>query len=360
MAKKMLFVFNLKAGTSAVRGKAADIINILTRGGYDVTAHPSQGPDDMERFVAERGGDFDIVVTCGGDCSLNDTINGLMTLEDPPPLGYIPTGTMNDFAASHNINGNMLLAAKDVVNGMEVYTDIGRFNGRYFSYVAAFGAFTDVAYDTPQASKNIFGKGAYFFEGIRRLPMISSQHLKVKCDTLETEGDYIYGMASNALSVGGFSLNKMAAVSMDDGCFELVLVKKGISAFFNAPVMLAAITQDIEHNRYLEYAKTSKVVLTSDEPVSWTLDGEFGGDVHEATIECVPRKLKIIVPQSEYTIGMQWSQRRRSVSPEFHPDRRFRHLPQEQEQEHQDAHARIAPPKSFFGMHWFGRNRVHK
>ncbi len=372
MAKKMLLVFNLKAGTSSVRGKVADILNILTRGGYDVTAHPSQGPDDMERYVRGRGHEFDVVVVCGGDGSLNNTINGLMTLDDPPPLGYIPTGTMNDFAASHQINSNMLLAAKDVVNGMETYTDIGCFNGRYFSYVAAFGAFTDVAYGTPQASKNIFGKGAYLVEGIRRLPMISAQHLKVKCDNLEAEGDYIYGMASNALSVGGFNLDRKTSVSMDDGCFELILVKKGVTAIFNAPVMLAALTQNIENNRYLEYARTSKVVLTSEEPISWTLDGEFGGDIQEATIECIRQKLKIIVPQSEYGPGMQWGQRKRSVQPQFNPQRNLlgihgnpkktadsveRHFHYEDSGMQWDQRRRTVPHhfnphRSFFGLPW--------
>lgn len=297
MNKKMLFLFNLKAGTAGIRTRAADIIDIFTRGGYDVLAHPSQSASDMEEFVKERGEEFDIVVTCGGDGSLNDTINGLMALDNPPPLGYIPTGTMNDFASSHHLNNNLLVAASDIVHGSVVYTDVGRFNGRYFSYVAAFGAFTDVAYDTPQASKNLFGKTAYILEGIKRLATLTSYHLKVECDELETEGDYIYGMVSNALTVGGINLNRKGYVEIDDGCFELVLVKKGISDILNAQVMLSAVVQGVEKNKYIEYARTKKVVVTADEPLSWTLDGEFGGGVHEATIECIEKKLQIIVPR---------------------------------------------------------------
>lgn len=296
MNKKMLFLFNIKAGTSGIRTKAADIINIFTRGGYDVLAHPSQSPTDMEEIIKARGKEFDLVVTCGGDGSLNDTINGLLALEDPPALGYIPTGTMNDFASSHHLNSNMLIAAKDIVSGKEIYTDIGYFNGRCFSYVAAFGAFTDVAYDTPQATKNLLGKSAYIFEGIKRLPTITSQHLKVECEELETKGDYIYGMVSNALTVGGININNKAPVSMDDGYFELILVKKGISEIFNAQVMLAAFVQGVEHNKFIEYAKTKRVVLTGEEPVSWTLDGEYGGDPTVAEIKCVPKRLKIMVP----------------------------------------------------------------
>ena len=296
MNQKMLFLFNIKAGTSAVRSKVGDIINIFTKGGYDVLAHPSQSSTDIEEFIKARGGEFDIVVVCGGDGSLNDTINGLMVLDNPPPLGYIPTGTMNDFAASHHLNSNMLVAANDIVNGELTDTDVGCFNGRYFSYVAAFGAFTDVAYDTPQMSKNLFGKSAYIFEGMKRLPMLSSYHVKIECEELETEGDYIFGMASNAMTVGGIKMNKKTMVSMGDGYFEVMLVKKGISDFFNAQMMLHAIVQGVEHNKFITYVRTKEVRLTFDEPVSWTLDGEFGGDVQEATVTCIEKKLKIYVP----------------------------------------------------------------
>lgn len=296
MNKKMLFLFNIKAGTSAIRPKVGDIIEIFTKGGYDVLAHPSQSPTDIEDFIKARGHEFDIVVICGGDGSLNDTINGLMSLDDPPPLGYIPTGTMNDFAASHQLNNNMLVAASDIVHGTLAYTDVGCFNCRYFSYVAAFGAFTDVAYDTPQASKNIFGKSAYIFEGIKRLPTLSSYHVKVECEEMETEGDYVFGMTSNAMTVGGFKMNKKAEISMNDGYFETILVKKGISDFFNAQMMLHAVVQGVENNKFITYVRTKKVKLTFDEPVSWTLDGEFGGEVQDATVTCIKKKLKIYVP----------------------------------------------------------------
>ena len=303
MRKKLLFLFNMKAGTAAVRSKVGGIIDIFTRGGYDVLAHPSQSSTDMEEFTVAHGADFDLVVACGGDGSLNDTINGLMRLKTPPPLGYIPTGTMNDFAASHRLNSNMFVAASDIVQGQEHYTDIGCFNGRYFSYVAAFGAFTDVAYDTPQSSKNIFGKSAYLFEGAKRLVTLGSYHLKVECEGIEPEGDYIFGMTSNALSVGGIRMEKKAPISMDDGCFEVMLIKRGISDFFNAQVLLGALIQDVEHNKFISYAKTRKVKLSSEEPISWTLDGEYGGDVTEATISCIEKKLKIVTPPHPLSLG---------------------------------------------------------
>lgn len=297
MNKKMLFLFNIKAGTSGIRNKTADIIDIFTRGGYDVLAHPSQSATDMEDFIKARGNEFDVVVTCGGDGSLNDTINGLMALENPPVLGYIPTGTMNDFAASHHLSNNMMIAASDIVHGDITYTDVGCFNGRYFSYVAAFGAFTDVSYDTPQSTKNILGKSAYILEAVKRIPLLGSNHMKIKCNDLEFENDFIYGMACNSLTVGGISLDRKGDLELDDGRFNVILIRKGISDILNASVMLNSVLMGLEKSKHIDFIRTNRVTITSDEPISWTLDGEFGGDVTEATIECIEKKLKIIVPK---------------------------------------------------------------
>ncbi|MBQ2765212.1 MAG: YegS/Rv2252/BmrU family lipid kinase [Firmicutes bacterium] len=297
MNKKMLFLFNIKAGTSGVRSRAADIIDIFTKGGYDVLAHPSQSASDMEDIVRERGEEFDVVVTCGGDGSLNDTINGLMALDDPPALGYIPTGTMNDFASSHHLNHNMMVAASDIVHGELIYTDVGRFNGRYFSYVSAFGAFTDVSYDTPQATKNLLGKTAYLLEAVKRIPLLSSNHMKIQCDDLEFENDFIYGMASNSLTVAGLPLDRKGDLALDDGYFNVVLIRKGISEILNAQVMLNAVLMGLEKSKHIDYIRTKSITITSDEPIPWTLDGEFGGEVKEAKIECMEKKLKLIVPK---------------------------------------------------------------
>lgn len=293
----MLFLFNIKAGTSGIRNKTADIIDIFTRGGYDVLAHPSQSATDMEDFIKARGNEFDVVVTCGGDGSLNDTINGLMALENPPALGYIPTGTMNDFAASHHLSNNMMIAASDIVHGDITYTDVGCFNGRYFSYVAAFGAFTDVSYDTPQSTKNILGKSAYILEAVKRIPLLGSNHMKIKCNDLEFENDFIYGMACNSLTVGGISLDRKGDLELDDGRFNVILIRKGISDILNASVMLNSVLMGLEKSKHIDFIRTNRVTITSDKPISWTLDGEFGGDVTEATIECIEKNLKIIVPK---------------------------------------------------------------
>lgn len=297
MNKKMLFMFNPKAGKSAIKNSLSDILNIFTVGGYDLFVHPSQAPMDIQEFVQKRGNEFDVVVTCGGDGSLNETVNGLMQMEKPPVLGYIPTGTMNDFASSHGISKNMLVAAKDIVNGKIVRTDIGQFNNDYFAYVAAFGAFTDVSYGTPQGSKNIFGKNAYILEGIRRIPMLSSYHIIIEHEDTVIEDDFIYGMASNSVSVGGIKMGKNESISMDDGFFEVYLVKKGLSDIFNATTMLGAlIAQDATFNHSLYTFKANKITVHHKDGLDWTLDGEFGGSCKTAVIESKKQALEIIVP----------------------------------------------------------------
>ncbi len=297
MAKKMLFLFNPKAGRSAIKNSLSEILNIFTAGGYDVLAHPSQAHMDMEKFVIERGREFDVIVTSGGDGSLSETINGLMRMDNPPVLGYIPAGTVNDFAVSHKISKNMLVAAKDIVDGEVVKTDICKFNDSYFSYVAAFGAFTDVSYDTPQEAKNILGRNAYILEGIKRLPTLHSYNVEVEHDGEIFTGDFIYGMASNALSVGGMKLGKHTEISMNDGYFEVGLVKKTVSDFFNATTMLgAALSQFLLDNKSVYSFKTDKLIVRSESGISWTLDGEYGGVCTEAVIESKKEALDIIVP----------------------------------------------------------------
>ena len=296
MEKKMLFLFNPKAGRSEIKNSLADILNIFTKGNYEVLVHPSQSRQDIEETIVRKGADFDLVVTCGGDGSLNEAINGLMRLgNQAPELGYIPTGTVNDFAASHRISKNMLVAARDIVSGSVVETDIGCFNGRYFSYVAAFGAFPDVSYETPQVAKNRFGKNAYILEGIKRIPLLSSYHVVAETDDDEViEDDVIFGMISNAISVGGFKLARSYDVTMDDGFFEVVFVKKALIDFFNASVMLNALLHPNSDNVYTLRAK--KIHVRCEDGLSWTLDGEDGGSCTEVTIENIKRSIRIRVP----------------------------------------------------------------
>ena len=206
MGKKLLFFVNPKAGHGDIRSVLLEILQIFTQGGFDVTVHPTSGPREITQVISQVGEDYDMVVSIGGDGTLNETVSGLMTLNHPPLLGYIPGGTVNDVAATLSLPKNPLEAAKTIVTGREFVMDIGAFNDRWFTYVAAFGAFTDVSYATPQPDKRILGRLAYLLQGVNRLADIRPIHVRMWIDGQMIEDDVLFGMVASTTSVGGFRL----------------------------------------------------------------------------------------------------------------------------------------------------------
>ena len=204
MDKNMLFIYNPKAGKAQFKSNLLDIIDIFVKAGYEVTAYPTQGPGDAVRKVKQRRDGYDIIVCSGGDGTLDEVVTGMMQCEEKLPIGYVPAGSTNDFANSLGIPRSMVKAADAVVNGQNFACDIGAFNDDTFIYVAAFGLFTDVSYETRQDIKNMLGHTAYLLEGVKRLSSIKSYWMKISYDDVCLEGDYIYGMVTNSNSVGGF------------------------------------------------------------------------------------------------------------------------------------------------------------
>ena len=203
--KKMLFIYNPKAGKAQIRNKLADILDVFTRGGYEITIYPTQKREDAMEKTMTRDRDYDIVVCSGGDGTLNETISGMLQLKKTPSLGYIPAGSTNDFASSLKISKNMEKAAREIVNGFPVPVDAGMFCGdRSFIYIAAFGAFTEVSYQTPQDRKNLLGHQAYMIESVKSLASIKPYHMRVEWDDQILEEDFVFGMVTNTRSVGGF------------------------------------------------------------------------------------------------------------------------------------------------------------
>ena len=281
--KKMLFVFNPRSGKARIRNKLSGILDIFTKAGYDIRVHVTQAPLDAKDWVQQYGNEADIVVCSGGDGTLNETISGLMELEKPPLLGYIPSGTTNDFASSMKLSKSMLKAAETIVNGKPFAFDVGCFAGRYFAYVAAFGAFTDVPYITPQEKKNMLGHQAYMLEGMKRLTSLRSYTMKVTYGDNVLEGDFIFGMVTNTISVGGFKGLVGDEVALNDGIFEALFVKRP-----KTPAELAAIFSYLimkeEESDYVYCFKTNALHVESEESVDWVLDGEYGGSITEVNI----------------------------------------------------------------------------
>lgn len=223
--KKMLFVYNPNAGKGLLRPKVSDIVDIFVKAGYEVTIYPTQSYRDAYKKVCELEEGYQLVVCSGGDGTIDEVVTGMMQREHKIPIGYIPTGTTNDFANSLHIPKDILMAAHTSVNGAPFACDIGRFNDDVFVYIAAFGLFTDVSYQTKQNVKNVLGHLAYVLEGVKRLYNIPSYHVKVTYDDQVIEENFVYGMVTNSRSVGGFRNIIGKHVVFDDGEFEVTLIK---------------------------------------------------------------------------------------------------------------------------------------
>lgn len=285
--KRLLFVFNPHAGKGMIKNNLCDIVNIFTKGGYEVTVYPTQAAQDGMKKIIADGDRFDLVVVSGGDGTLSEGVNAMMQLKTKVPLGYIPAGSTNDFASSMDIPKNMLKAAEAIVNGVTYDYDVGEFNGKYFVYVAAFGAFTDVSYETSQTFKNRFGHMAYIAEGIKRLHTYTGINVTVEHDGGTVEGSFILGLISNSTSVGGMKRLIASGVCFDDGLFEVTLVKTPQGPMALQSLLREAAINKLSDKNFVTF-KTSHLKITSVVDVAWTLDGESGGKHN--VVEIVNRK----------------------------------------------------------------------
>ena len=294
--KKMLFFVNPKAGKAEIRNNLLDVLNLYTAAGYDVMVHPTQRAKEIPELIQQVGDRYDCIVTCGGDGTLNETVTGLVQLKDPPLLGYIPSGTVNDFATSLQLPRDVMLAAEIVIHGRQFHCDVGTFNGKPFAYVAAFGAFTAVSYETPRAEKQALGRAAYILQGIRSLTEIRPYWVQLEHDGIIEEDEVIFGMVSNTMSIGGFkAMPNREEIALDDGLSEVVLVRKIKTVLDLNAVTAALLRQDFSSEHFLCF-KTAALKLTFQEEVPWTLDGEFGGNVKQASIVNRCRAFRIMVP----------------------------------------------------------------
>ena len=283
--KKLLMIVNPTAGRSKPRGPLFDAAALFSQAGYLLSIRQTESPGDAIKIAAECGEDTDVVVAVGGDGTLNQTISGLMSLEQRPLLGYLPRGSTNDFAASLDLPKNMLRAAAIAVAGRPFAIDVGKFgDGRYFVYVAAFGAFTEVSYKTPQETKNVLGHQAYMLEAVKRIAGLKSYRMKFFWDDQELEEDFILGMVTNTISIGGFKGLVQPRVALNDGEFEVMLVRKPRTPKDIQSIVSCLINKDAENDCVYMF-RTSNLRMESEEIVDWTLDGEYGGGVKEICIE---------------------------------------------------------------------------
>lgn len=294
--KRLLFIYNPHAGKELLKPKVSDIVDIFVKAGYEVTIYPTQSYRDAYRKVKEyEAGTYDLIVCSGGDGTIDEVVTGMMQRETRDPIGYIPTGTTNDFARSLHIPKGLLEAADNAVNGVVFPCDVGRFNKGIFVYIAAFGLFTDVSYETDQNMKNVLGHLAYILEGAKRLFNVPSYHMIVEHDGEVLEGEFIYGMVTNSRSVGGFRNMVGKQIVFDDGLFEVTLIKAPKNPIELQEIIAALLIEQID-TKHMYTFKTGKITFESIEEIPWTLDGEFGGEHDYVEIENLQKQLEIMVP----------------------------------------------------------------
>lgn len=299
--KRLLFILNPVAGRTQIKSRLYEIIETFAKYDYEVVLHPTLSEHDARNIVKQSGNDYDLLVCAGGDGTLDETVTGMMMGNITTPLGYIPCGTTNDFAKSLGIPKDPVRAARRAVKYFPHPIDIGSLYSEtdgiihqdYFVYIASFGAFTDVAYSTPQDLKNAFGHTAYIMEAIKALTSLKSYHVTIEANGRKITGDYIYAMVCNSLSVGGFRAIGAKDVEFDDGLFEVVLIQ-----YPQSPLELQSIITSIlmneDNEKYITTFKTNNITFHSDDPIPWDLDGEYGGDHCDTEITIHDKAISLV------------------------------------------------------------------
>lgn len=284
MHKKLLLIVNPVAGTMKAKNALFTITNIFCKADYLVTTLITKHRGHACDIAKSHSHEYDLVVCCGGDGTLNEVISGVLASGIQTPIGYIPAGSTNDFASTMGLVSNPSKAAEIIVEGKPHNIDIGLFGNTYFSYIASFGAFTAASYSASQEMKNVIGHMAYIFEGIKELPTIHPTHVKVTTSDSIHEDDYIFGSITNSTSVAGIVKLKSDIVDLSDGVFEVILVKNPKTIAHLNKIIHSISTSDFNNDMF-EFFKASELTVCMDEPISWTLDGEHMPEIKEISIQ---------------------------------------------------------------------------
>lgn len=296
--RKLLFVFNPKSGMGLIKNHLLDIVDIMVKAGFAPTVYPTQARGDATRKVREDGANYDRIVCSGGDGTLDEVVTGMIEADLQIPLGYIPAGSTNDFARTLGIPSDMVKAAEIAVGENVFACDVGQFNDDTFVYIAGFGVFTEISYETPQELKNILGHAAYILSAAKSLTAIPNYLIQIEANGEVIQDRFIYGMVTNSLSVAGFKGLTGKDVCLDDGEFEVTLIKSP-----NNPIELTEIieylTGLIAETKMVYTFKASQICMRSRSSVSWTMDGEDGGAHWNVEIKNHRRKVNILTKEME-------------------------------------------------------------
>lgn len=300
MKQKLLFIFNPFSGKGLIKNQLVGIVDTMVKAGYEVTIYPTQSQGDATEKVIEEGAGFDRIVCSGGDGTLDEVVSGMLHAKLRIPLGYIPAGSTNDFANSLGIPKGMQKAAETAVKGVLFPCDVGSFNHDPFVYVAAFGLFTEVSYQTSQKLKNIFGHLAYLMSGFKSIGNIPSYRMEIEANGEHYTGEFMLGMITNSVSVGGFKGITGKDVKLDDGYFEVTLIKKPKNPLeFNE--IIGCVTTLIDTSDLVYTFRAKEIRIVSQDKIPWTLDGEYGGRHKKVVIR--NRKKRILIATKRSAIA---------------------------------------------------------
>lgn len=290
--KKVLVLINPNSGKKNSKESVLDALNLFSANNYQMEIYLSQKPMDVTRYIEENGERFDVVAVFGGDGTLNEATNGLMKLKHKPVISYFPTGTMNDFGTNFGLTNDMKQCANIACDGHIESFDVGKMNSRYFNYVAGFGAFCNVSYETKQELKKQIGNLAYIIKAIHEIPNLHPYHVKMNLDGKVFEKDLMFGLIINGNRVAGFEMVEQADNTFKDGLFDIILVEHTPNPLelYNYP--LGVLHPEL-NMKYVERYQAKSIIIESQEKLAWTLDGEEGEETLVARVENISQALQI-------------------------------------------------------------------
>jgi len=295
--KRLLLILNPRAGQRRANRFLPEIIRTFIEAGYHCETYVTGAAGEATQFLSDSDGNYQMVVCAGGDGTLNETISGMLRAGISCPLGYIPCGTTNDYATSIGLSQDVLRAARDIVEGRAQSIDVGSFNGRYFVYTATCGAFAKASYSTPQVAKNVLGHAAYIMEGLRDLSAIKPIHMRVTTNGVTLDDDFIFCSITNSTSVGGILRLDTQLVALNDGRFEVTMVRNPTNPAQLSSILVGLTTQNVP-NDMIHFFSADSIRVECDPAVEWTLDGEREPVTDVVDMVNLHSAVKILIPRS--------------------------------------------------------------
>ncbi len=294
MKKRMLFIVNPSSGTLKIKDSLLEVCQIFCNNGYEINLNVTKYISDAVQEALDRDEPYDLIVVCGGDGTFNGAVSTIIKHDEHPPIGYIPSGSTNDFARTVGLSGSPTDIARQIMSGFPRTLDLGSFNNSYFSYVASFGAFTEASYNTPQDLKNKLGHLAYVLEGVKDLSTLEPCHMRISYRDKELEGNYIWGAVCNSTSIGGLIRLNQALIDLNDGIFEVMLIKAPRTIIDLAKI-ITSITTQVYDPDVVQFFQTDELTIYPETEVPWTLDGEYAPGSKEIHIKNIHNAFQLIL-----------------------------------------------------------------